>query len=81
MIFSNRDDRGRPPVASKCTRPDRNSVPVIHMEMTMLNLSRRAIAALVMGTVLATGGAFAADAPKQIAIDLATYNPVSIILK
>lgn len=47
----------------------------------MLNLSRRALAALVMGTVLATGGAFAADAPKQIAIDWATYNPVSIILK
>ena len=46
----------------------------------MLKLSRRAFAALVLGTGMASG-AFAADAPKQIAIDWATYNPVSIILK
>ena len=46
----------------------------------MFKLSRRALAALVLGTVLAPG-AFAADAPKQIAIDWATYNPVSMVLK
>jgi len=51
------------------------------METTMFNLSRRALAALVLGSVFAPGAAFAADAPKQIAIDWATYNPVSIILK
>jgi hypothetical protein len=31
--------------------------------------------------LFAPGAVFAADAPKQIAIDWATYNPVSIILK
>jgi sulfonate transport system substrate-binding protein len=39
------------------------------METTMFKLSRRAFAALVAGAALAPGAAFAADAPKQIAID------------
>lgn len=47
----------------------------------MLKLSRRALAALALGAVFAPGMASAADAPKQIAIDWATYNPVSIVLK
>ena len=47
----------------------------------MFKLSRRAFAVLVAGAAIAPGAAFAADAPKQIVIDWATYNPVSIILK
>ena len=47
----------------------------------MTTISRRGIAALVLTALLASGAAFAADAPKQIAIDWATYNPVSMILK
>jgi sulfonate transport system substrate-binding protein len=46
----------------------------------MFTISRRAFAALFLTASLAAP-AFAADAPKQIAIDWATYNPVSMILK
>ncbi|WP_245297010.1 MULTISPECIES: aliphatic sulfonate ABC transporter substrate-binding protein [Rhodomicrobium] len=43
-------------------------------------LTRRAfVAALAIG--LAAAPAFAADAPKEIRIDWATYNPVSLVLK
>ena len=44
-------------------------------------LSRRGALALALGVALAPGAVRAADAPKQIAIDWATYNPVSMILK
>ena len=47
----------------------------------MSQLTRRAFAAVIAGAALAPGALFAADAPKQIAIDWATYNPVSIVLK
>ncbi len=47
----------------------------------MFQLTRRAFAAVIAGAALAPGALFAADAPKQIAIDWATYNPVSIVLK
>lgn len=47
----------------------------------MSQLTRRAFAAVIAGAVLAPGALLAADAPKQIAIDWATYNPVSIVLK
>ena len=47
----------------------------------MTRVSRRDFAALVLTASLAATPAFAADAPKQIAIDWATYNPVSMILK
>ena len=47
----------------------------------MLKTTRRAFAALIAGAVLAPATTFAADAPKRIAIDWATYNPVSIVLK
>ena len=47
----------------------------------MFRPTRRAVAALIAGAAFASGSALAADAPKQIAIDWATYNPVSIILK
>ena len=44
-------------------------------------ISRRAIAALIAAWALMPGGAFAADALKEIHIDWATYNPVSMVLK
>jgi sulfonate transport system substrate-binding protein len=44
-------------------------------------LSRRALAAFVTVAALMPGAAFAADALKEIHIDWATYNPVSMILK
>ena len=47
----------------------------------MSRISRRAIAALIAVSTLLPGAAFAADALKEIRIDWATYNPVSMILK
>src|SRR6266850_767533 len=48
---------------------------------TMFQISRRAFAAIVAASVLMPAGAYAADALKEIHIDWATYNPVSMILK
>src|ERR1700722_16898 len=47
----------------------------------MFNLSRRALAAFVTVATLMPGRGYAADALKEIHIDWATYNPVSMILK
>src|ERR1700722_6999727 len=47
----------------------------------MSNISRRALAALITVAALMPGIARAADALKEIHIDWATYNPVSMILK
>jgi sulfonate transport system substrate-binding protein len=47
----------------------------------MPNMSRRALAALVALSTLMPGSAFAADALKEIHVDWASYNPVSMILK
>jgi sulfonate transport system substrate-binding protein len=47
----------------------------------MLKISRRALAAMIAAAVLMPGGASAAETLKEIHIDWATYNPVSIILK
>src|SRR5947199_9920089 len=47
----------------------------------MLKISRRALAAVIAVSALLPGTAFAADALKEIHIDWATYNPVSMILK
>ena len=44
-------------------------------------ISRRAFVAVIALSTLIPGGARAADAPREIHIDWATYNPVSIILK
>jgi sulfonate transport system substrate-binding protein len=48
---------------------------------TMFSISRRALAAALAVSALLPGTAFAADALKEIHIDWATYNPVSMILK
>src|SRR4030081_581231 len=48
---------------------------------TMSKISRRALAAVIAVSALLPGTAFAADALKEIHIDWATYNPVSMILK
>src|SRR5437660_1933479 len=47
--------------------------------MTMI--SRRALAAVIAASMLLPGTAYAADALKEIRIDWATYNPVSMVLK
>ncbi len=47
----------------------------------MPRISRRALAALIAVWTLVPGGASAADALKEIRIDWASYNPVSMILK
>jgi sulfonate transport system substrate-binding protein len=47
----------------------------------MPRISRRAFATMIAGSMLMPGAAFAADALKEIHIDWATYNPVSMILK
>src|SRR5215216_6238830 len=48
---------------------------------TMPRISRRAMAAIIAVSTLAPGAAFAADALKEIRIDWATYNPVSMVLR
>src|SRR5467141_833967 len=48
---------------------------------TMPKISRRALAAIIAVAALLPGGARAAEALKEIHIDWATYNPVSMILK
>jgi sulfonate transport system substrate-binding protein len=47
----------------------------------MLTFSRRALVASLALSALLPGTAFAADALKEIHIDWATYNPVSMVLK
>jgi len=47
----------------------------------MSGISRRALAAIIAVSTLLPGAAFAADALKEIRIDWATYNPVSMVLK
>src|ERR1700748_1577004 len=47
----------------------------------MARISRRALAALIAAAALMPGVARAADALKEIHIDWATYNPVSVVLK
>jgi sulfonate transport system substrate-binding protein len=47
----------------------------------MPSISRRALAALVAIWTLMPGGASAAETLKEIHIDWATYNPVSMVLK
>src|SRR6202165_5306788 len=47
----------------------------------MSRISRRALAALIALAMLTPGAALAADALKEIHLDWATYNPVSMILK
>ena len=44
-------------------------------------ISRRDFTAAIAVSALIPGGAYAADAPKEIHLDWATYNPVSMILK
>jgi sulfonate transport system substrate-binding protein len=48
---------------------------------TMPRISRRAFAAVIAVSALIPGGASAADALREIHLDWATYNPVSMILK
>jgi sulfonate transport system substrate-binding protein len=47
----------------------------------MSGISRRALVGIFAAAALIPGGARAADALKEIHIDWATYNPVSLILK
>src|SRR4051794_36356134 len=47
----------------------------------MFNISRRAFAAAVALSAVLPGSGFAAEALKEIHIDWATYNPVSMVLK
>jgi sulfonate transport system substrate-binding protein len=47
----------------------------------MSRISRRALAAIIAVAALVPGAAYAADPLKEIRLDWATYNPVSMILK
>jgi sulfonate transport system substrate-binding protein len=47
----------------------------------MSKISRRAVGAFIAVSTLLPGSAWAADALKEIHIDWATYNPVSMVLK
>jgi sulfonate transport system substrate-binding protein len=48
---------------------------------TMFKISRRVVVAIIAISALLPGGAYAANALKEIHIDWATYNPVSMVLK
>src|SRR5947199_7416117 len=59
-----------------------NVLSSFHRETgTMLKFLTRAMVAAIAASALLPGAAFAADALKEIHIDWATYNPVSMILK
>src|SRR5690348_17007611 len=47
----------------------------------MFKPARRAVLAALAAAALLPAAAFAADAPKEIHIDWATYNPVSMLMK
>src|ERR1700739_910414 len=47
----------------------------------MSGITRRTVAAAIAVSALLPGTAFAADALKEIHIDWAPYNPVSMVLK
>src|SRR3984893_12816327 len=47
----------------------------------MSGISRRRFAGIVAASLLASGTAFAAEPLKEIRLDWATYNPVSMVLK
>src|SRR5256886_5008580 len=47
----------------------------------MFRISRRAFAAIITAAMVMPGGVYAADPLREIHIDWATYNPVSMILK
>jgi sulfonate transport system substrate-binding protein len=51
------------------------------MEVAMTLFSRRSIAVAAVVAALTPAAALAADKPKEIVIDWATYNPVSMVLK
>jgi sulfonate transport system substrate-binding protein len=51
------------------------------MEVAMTLYSRRSIVAVALIAALLPAAAHAADKPKEIVIDWATYNPVSMVLK
>jgi sulfonate transport system substrate-binding protein len=51
------------------------------MEVAMTLFSRRSIAVAAVVAALMPAAAHAADKPKEIVIDWATYNPVSMVLK
>src|SRR3954466_306354 len=49
--------------------------------LNMIEISRRAFGAAMAALMIIPGVAFAAEPLKEIRLDWATYNPVSIILK
>ena len=51
------------------------------VEAVMSKTRRWVLGAIATASVGVSGSAFAADAPKEIHIDWATYNPVSMVLK
>src|SRR5262249_54968439 len=63
------------------TAPGSAAGPVTAWRSPMSLFSRRLFTAAALATALAPLGANAADKPKEIVIDWATYNPVSMLLK
>src|SRR5258708_39780931 len=52
------------------------------MELVMTPMSRRSLfASVLMAGLVPAASLLAADKPKEIRIDWATYNPVSVLLK
>src|ERR1700748_3567983 len=47
----------------------------------MIRFSRRLVLAAAAAAIMVTGASYAAEPLKEIRIDWATYNPVSLVLK
>jgi sulfonate transport system substrate-binding protein len=60
---------------------DRASALTLEVLMTLVFSRRTFSAAVVAAGFLPASGLFAADKPKEIRLDWATYNPVSMLLK
>src|SRR5687768_9734690 len=68
------------PASMATRRPHRMRRQRVEVLMTALN-RRSVLASAVLAAFLPAAGALAADKPKEIRIDWATYNPVSMLLK
>src|SRR5688500_10768940 len=71
-----------PPPSTRRPRPGNARTPVTRREgfITLFPL-RSLLASAILSGLAPTTASFAADSAKEIRIDWATYNPVSMLLK
>ena len=70
------------PAFINATSPRANAAEAERLEVAMTILSRRSLfASALLAGLIPSAALFAADKPKEIYVDWATYNPVSMLLK